>query len=122
MLDASTSPVSAANCTVICSILMPTVCARAPEPHPMPAVAAEIQRQIGEVNEMFQDLAVLIHDQGQQLQTVDMHISSVAERAREGTQELVTAERSQRGVRNKCLYLWLAAAMVVVIIMLVLFA
>lgn len=86
------------------------------------AAAAEIQRQIGEVNEMFQDLAVLINDQGQQLQTLDSHIANTAERTREGQQELVKAERSQRSARNKCLMLWVVAAVVLSIILVMLFA
>jgi syntaxin 7 len=83
---------------------------------------AEIQRQIGEVNEMFQDLAVLINDQGQQLVTIDNHIASTAERTREGQRELVKAERSQRSARNKCLALWLVAGLVLAVIIIVLFA
>ncbi len=82
----------------------------------------EIQRQIGEVNEMFQDLAVLINDQGEQLQTIDVQISSTAERVREGGQQLVAADRSQRAARNKCLMLWLVSGIVVAIILVVLFA
>ncbi|GAX77250.1 hypothetical protein CEUSTIGMA_g4696.t1 [Chlamydomonas eustigma] len=81
----------------------------------------EIARQIGEVNEMFQDLAVLINDQGTQVQTIDEHITATAERAKEGARELVKAERSQRSVQNKCLWIWLIAAVVVsVVIILVL--
>lgn len=71
---------------------------------------------------MFQDLAVLIHDQGQQLATVDVHISSTAERTREGAAELVKAERSQRAARNKCLMLWVVSGLVLAVIIIVLFA
>lgn len=85
-------------------------------------VSAEIQRQIGEVNEMFQDLAVLINDQGQQLQTIDTQIATTAERTHEGQRELVKAERSQRSARNKCLMLWLLSGVVLAIILIVLFA
>ncbi|PNH04356.1 Syntaxin-22 [Tetrabaena socialis] len=81
---------------------------------------AAIQRQIGEVNEMFQDLAVLIADQGEQLQTVDTHITAVAERVKEGRRELVTASRSSRAYRNKCLWLWLVAAVVVSVLLIIL--
>jgi syntaxin 7 len=84
--------------------------------------AAEIQRQIGEVNEMFQDLAVLINDQGQQLATVDQQIATTAERTHEGQRQLVKAERSQRSARNKCLMLWLLAGVVLAVILIVLFA
>ncbi|GIL62055.1 hypothetical protein Vafri_16372 [Volvox africanus] len=82
----------------------------------------EIQRQIGEVNEMFQDLAVLISDQGEQLQTVDAHITSVAERVTEGQRELVTASRRSRAMRNKCLWLWLVAAVIVSVLLIILLA
>lgn len=71
---------------------------------------------------MFQDLAVLINDQGQQLVTIDNHIASTAERTREGQRELVKAERSQRAARNKCLALWLVSGLVLAIIIIVLFA
>lgn len=71
---------------------------------------------------MFQDLAVLINDQGQQLVTIDTHIGTTAERTREGAQQLVRAERSQRAARNKCLVLWLVAGLVFAIILIVLFA
>ncbi|GFR47069.1 hypothetical protein Agub_g8755 [Astrephomene gubernaculifera] len=81
---------------------------------------AEIQRQIGEVNEMFQDLAVLIADQGEQLETVDSSITRVAERVQEGQRELVTASRSSRAARNKCLWLWLVAAVVVSVLLIIL--
>mmetsp|Transcript_5242 Transcript_5242/g.11478 ORF Transcript_5242/g.11478 Transcript_5242/m.11478 type:complete len:273 (-) Transcript_5242:828-1646(-) len=77
---------------------------------------AEIARQIGEVNEMFQDLAVLINDQGVQIQTIESNITATAERTKEGTRELVKAERSHRSYRNRCLWLWLIAAIVVSII------
>lgn len=78
---------------------------------------AEIQRQIGEVNEMFQDLAVLINDQGAQLAVVEQAVVTTAERTREGARELVKAERSQRGSRNKCLVIWLISAIVLSIIL-----
>lgn len=82
----------------------------------------EIQRQIGEVNEMFQDLAVLINDQGQQLVTIDQQIATTADRTHEGARELVKAERSQRAARNKCLLLWLFSGVIVALILVVLFS
>eukprot|EP00798_Chlamydomonas_sp_ICE-L_P029059 gene29059-32264_t len=53
-----------------------------------------------EVNEMFQDLAVLINDQGVQIITIDEHITSTAERTKDGASELVKASRSQVAARN----------------------
>lgn len=82
----------------------------------------EIARQIGEVNEMFQDLAVLVHDQGSQVQSIDDHISQTAERTREGVREIVNAERSQRFYQNKCLWLWIISAVVVSVVLILMFS
>ena len=65
---------------------------------------------------------MLIHDQGQQLQTVDLQIANTAQRTQEGTRELVKAERSQRATRNKCLMLFVGAGIIVAILIVILFA
>ena len=70
---------------------------------------------------MFQDLAVLINDQGQQIITIDAQIATTAERTHEGVRQLVKAERSQRAARNKCLILWLVSGIIVALILVVLF-
>lgn len=57
-----------------------------------------------------------------QVQTIDEHITATAERVKDGARELVKAERSQRGVQNKCLWLWLMAAAVVSIVIILVFA
>jgi syntaxin 7 len=69
-----------------------------------------------------QDLAVLVNDQGQQLLTIDDQITATAERTHEAGVQLGKAERSQRAYRNKCLCLWLVAAVVLSIILIVLFS
>jgi t-SNARE complex subunit (syntaxin) len=56
-----------------------------------------------------------------QVTTIDDHITSTAERSKEGTQQLVKASRSQRAQRNKCLWLWLVAALVVSLIIILSF-
>lgn len=70
---------------------------------------------------MFQDLAVLINDQGEQLVTIDQQISTTADRTQDGARQLVKAERSQRSVRNKCLLLALVSGIIVALILVVLF-
>lgn len=57
-----------------------------------------------------------------QVRTIDDHITVTAERAKEGQRELIKAERSQRASRNRCLWLWLIAALVVSLIIVLLFA
>ena len=65
---------------------------------------------------------MLINDQGHSVATIDQQVTVTAERTREGTRELVHAERSQRAGRNKCLCMWLVAALVLSVILILLFA
>jgi len=44
----------------------------------------EIQQQIGEVNEIFQDLAVLVNEQGQMIDDIEANIVSTAVRTKAG--------------------------------------
>lgn len=57
-----------------------------------------------------------------QVQSIDEHIVATAERVKDGARELVKAERGQRSQQNKCLWLWLAAAVVVSIVIILVFA
>lgn len=81
---------------------------------------AEIQQQIGEVNEIFQDLAVLVNDQGMQLDDIESNITRTAERTLEGNRELIQAERSQRSARNRTCWILMVVAVVMVVLVLVL--
>ena len=57
-----------------------------------------------------------------QVQTIDEHITATAERVKDGARELVKAERSQRSTQNKCLWLWLIAAGIVSVVIILVFA
>jgi syntaxin 7 len=75
-----------------------------------------------QVNEMFQDLAVLVNDQGHQVIKIDQAMGGTAERVKEANKELVTADRSQKAYRNRCLMIWLVAGIVVSVIIIIVFA
>jgi syntaxin 7 len=81
-----------------------------------------IQRQIGEVNEMFQDLAVLVSDQGGQLLTVDAQVAATAERVGAAARQLQRAEGAQRKARNRWLGCWLVAAAFAALLIVILFS
>jgi len=81
---------------------------------------AEIQQQIGEVNEIFQDLAVLVNDQGLQLDDIEANITRTADRTLEGNRELLQAERSQRAARNLTCWILMVVAVIMVVLVLVL--
>ncbi|EIE21609.1 snare-domain-containing protein [Coccomyxa subellipsoidea C-169] len=80
---------------------------------------AEISQQIGEVNEIFQDLAVLVNDQGLMLDDIESNIERTADRTRAAGSELVRAERYQRSSRNKMCLILLIVAFVLAVIVLV---
>lgn len=75
-------------------------------------------RDIGELNEMFQDVAVLVHDQGQMLDDIETNITRTADRVDAGNQELVMANRHQRSATSKriCCFVVLVAIIIVILI------
>mmetsp|Transcript_30600 Transcript_30600/g.49269 ORF Transcript_30600/g.49269 Transcript_30600/m.49269 type:complete len:295 (-) Transcript_30600:193-1077(-) len=79
----------------------------------------EIQQQIGEVNEIFQDLAVLVNEQGQMIDDIEANIVSTAVRTKDAQRELTKADKSQKAARNKMICL--AVVIAVVLIVLILF-
>lgn len=80
-----------------------------------------IQQQIAEVNEIFQDLAVLVHDQGAMVDDIEANISHTAERSNDARREIVRAERYQRSNRNrKCILLLIAGGVLGVLLLVLL--
>lgn len=66
---------------------------------------AEIQTQIGEVNEIFQDLAVLVNEQGAMVDDIEANIIRTSNKTKEAKTELVKADGHQRSARNRLLWL-----------------
>ncbi|GMH40501.1 hypothetical protein BSKO_08405 [Bryopsis sp. KO-2023] len=64
-------------------------------------------RDIAELNEMFQDVAVLVHDQGMMVDDIEGNISQMADHVQSARQELVQAERSQKKATTKKLWILL---------------
>ena len=69
---------------------------------------------------LVQDLAVLVHDQGLQLDTIDSNITRVADHTQVAGGELVRAEQYQRSARNRMCYILVVVAIVMAILVLVL--
>ena len=66
---------------------------------------AEIQSQIGEVNEIFQDLAVLVNEQGGMIDDIEANIVRTSVRTKEARKELVKAEVNQKSARRSLIVL-----------------
>jgi len=80
----------------------------------------EIQQQIGEVNEIFQDLAVLVNEQGAMIDDIEANIVSTAVRTKDAQKELTKADKSQRAARNRliCIVIAVLVALIVLILFL----
>ncbi|GAB7348030.1 hypothetical protein MBLNU459_g6069t1 [Dothideomycetes sp. NU459] len=77
-----------------------------------------IEQSVGELNELFRDVAHMVHEQGQSLDIISDNVTSTRDDTRGADQELRTASRHQKNARNKacCLLLILAVVLTVVIL------
>lgn len=73
-------------------------------------------RDIGELNEMFKDVATLVSDQGELVDDVEINISQTAECVDTAQKELISAERNQKSATTKKLILFIIIGIVVGII------
>ncbi|KAJ7551545.1 hypothetical protein O6H91_06G019900 [Diphasiastrum complanatum] len=80
----------------------------------------EIQQQIGEVNDIFKDLAVMVHDQGIVIDDIDSNIESSHSVTVQANRQLVKASKTQRSNNSlSCLLIVIfAVALLIVIIVL----
>lgn len=83
---------------------------------------AEIQAQIGEVNEIFQDLAVLVNEQGTMIDDIEANIVRTSARTKEAQRELTRADKSQKSARTKMFCLMIIFAVVLIIILIAILA
>lgn len=81
-----------------------------------------IEQSVGELNELFRDVAHIVHEQGGQLDTIDGNVQNVAQDTRHADLELRSANKYQKAARGKacCLLLILAIVLVVVILAVIL--
>lgn len=77
-----------------------------------------IEQSVGELNELFRDVAHIVHEQGGQLDTISNNVQNVATDTRQADVELRSASRHQRRARSKacCLLLILAVVLTIIIL------
>ncbi|KAI4303332.1 hypothetical protein MLD38_038977 [Melastoma candidum] len=79
----------------------------------------EIQNQIGEVNEIFKDLAVLVNEQGTMIDDISTHIDNAHAATAQGKSHLVKAAKTQRANSSlACLLLVIFAVVLLIVIIL----
>ncbi|EED23761.1 SNARE domain protein [Talaromyces stipitatus ATCC 10500] len=77
-----------------------------------------IEQSVGELNELFRDVAHIVHEQGSQLDIIGENVENVTSDTRGANVELRSASRYQKNARNKmcCLLLILAIILTVIIL------
>ncbi|KAK8180518.1 t-SNARE [Phyllosticta capitalensis] len=81
-----------------------------------------IEQSVGELNELFRDVAYMVHEQGEQLDIISENVEGVRDDTRGANTELRTASRHQKAARNKacCLLVILAVVLTIIILAVVL--
>ncbi|KAG0617451.1 hypothetical protein M758_5G190500 [Ceratodon purpureus] len=78
----------------------------------------EIHQQIGEVNEIFKDLAVLVHEQGYMIDDIDSNVQGAEAATEQANRQLAKAAKSQKsGTTLTCLILVIVAMAVLVLLL-----
>jgi syntaxin 1B/2/3 len=73
----------------------------------------KLEQTMQDVNDIYRDLSVIIHQQGDMLDNIEMNVTAGADSVASGTRELGRAEKHQRRARNsKC---WLLAVLLVIL-------
>ena len=81
-----------------------------------------IEQSVGELNELFRDVAHIVHEQGAQLDTISGNVQNVATDTQHADLELRSASRYQKNARGKacCLLVILAVVLVIIVLAVVL--
>ncbi|XAR70656.1 hypothetical protein NMG60_11027575 [Bertholletia excelsa] len=82
----------------------------------------EIQQQIGEVNEIFKDLAVLVHEQGVMIDDIGSNIEGSHAATAQGKSQLTKASKTQKSNSSLTCLLLVIFGIVVLIVVLILVA
>ncbi|RAL09026.1 SNAP receptor PEP12 [Aspergillus homomorphus CBS 101889] len=77
-----------------------------------------IEQSVGELNELFRDVAHIVHEQGGQLDIISENVERVGDDTRGANVELRSASRYQKNARNKACCLLVILAVILLIIVL----
>ncbi len=81
----------------------------------------QIEEGVGDLNVLFQQVAQIVGEQGEQLQTIEDNAVNVRDDVRAGDYELRSAARYQKNARSKACCLLLVLAVILTIVLLAVF-
>jgi len=76
----------------------------------------QLEADIGDVNQIFKDLAAMVHDQGEIVDSIEANVETASIRVGEGTEQLMQAERYQNKARRKKIILLIIGLIILAII------
>ena len=79
-----------------------------------------LNRSVQEVAEIFQDLALLVNEQGAQIDNIQTNIESAATSTEKGVRELARASRHQRRTRSRMCVIFACVLVVIILLVVVL--
>lgn len=81
-----------------------------------------IEQSVGELNELFRDVAHIVTEQGGQLDIVSENVQNVTQDTRGANVELRSASKYQKNARNRacCLFIILAVILAIIVLAIVL--
>jgi len=76
----------------------------------------QLESDIVDMNTIFKDLATMVHEQGEMVDSIEVHVSEAQVRVGEGTQELRQAEQYKNAARKKKLIMLIVGVIVLAIL------
>lgn len=78
----------------------------------------QLEQSMRDVNDIYRDLSVMVHTQGEMLDNIEMNITTGAGYVESGTRELAKADKYQRKARNKgcCLLVFVLAILAILVL------
>lgn len=80
----------------------------------------DIQQQIGEVNDIFKDLAVLVHEQGVMIDDIDSNVENSYSTTTQANVQLGKASKSQKSNSSLMCWLFVVFGVILVVVIVVL--
>lgn len=80
-----------------------------------------IEKSVVEVNEIFKDLNSLVVAQGEMVDSIEANIVTAADRVETGTEDLLSARRSQKKSQKKMIFIAVVAVIVLIVLILIIY-
>lgn len=78
----------------------------------------QIQGQVTEVNEIFKELATIVRDQGETIDTIESSIFQATNQVQQGAQDIARAREYQdKARRRKCILLGILFIIVLIVLL-----